>query len=191
MLVDLGPKAQPALPALVAALADPDAHVRREVLFAMAAIGPEAAAAKDAILAVLGDSDAHVATVAAYALGRIGPAAQMALPKLGQTLESTDPVLRVASAWALVHVAPDNERLGQAALPVLMQGLDNPTAAVRRGSAEGLGVLGKRARAAERQLQTAARDSDPTVRKAAITALERMGAVIDSPVPRAQRLQKR
>ncbi len=191
MLAELGPKAEAAVPELATALADRDSEVRREVLFALAAIGPEASEAQNAILAALHDPDARVATVAAYALGRIGPPAKQAEASLRQTLESSDPILRVASAWALVHIAPGDERLGQLALPVLMQGLDNPNIAVRRGAAEGLGVLGKRARQAERQLQAAARDSDPTVRKAAITALERMGAVIDAPVPRAQQLPRR
>ena len=184
MLVALGPKAQAALPALAGALADKNPEVKREVLFALAAIGPEAAQAQSQIVAALDDSDPRVATVAAYALGRIGPAAQLAVPKLSKSLEASDPILRVASAYALVHIAPTNERLGKAALPVLMQGLENPIVAVRRGSAEGLGVLGKRAREAEKLLQTAARDSDPTVRKAALAALEQMGAVVDDPAPR-------
>jgi HEAT repeat protein len=90
--------------------------------------------------------------------------------------------VRVASAFALVHVAPNNEPLARSAVPVLVQGLASPVAAARRGAAEALGEVGKSARAAaEKSLKGATTDSDETVRKAALAALEKMGVVVDVP----------
>ncbi len=189
----LGPKAgKTAAAALTHALADQDAEVRREVLFALAELGPEAAGAKAEILKQLGDADPRVAAVAAYALGSLGEAGASAAPQLRKTLEAKDPVLRVASAWALVHVSARPEQVASITTAVLVQGLKQENPAVRRGSAEALGRLGKVARsAAEAALKAAAHDSDETVRHAALKALESMGVVVDSPVKSSAPANKR
>ena len=181
MLAKLGAKAHAAVPALTEALGDNDPEIRREVLLALATIGPEAVPAQNAIVSALNDPETRVRAVAAYALGRIGPAAANAVPQLRGQLESSDPVVRVASAYALVHIAPGNDQTARQALPQLIQGLENPNVAVRRGSAEALGLLGKKALEAEKPLRAAAHDPDSSVRKAAVAALERMGIVVDTP----------
>jgi HEAT repeat protein len=192
LLAQLGPKAGVAAPALAAALGDPNPEVRREALFALASMGPEAAPALAAITQALDDPEMRVRAIAAYALGRIGEGAHGAIPKLRTELQSSDPVVRVAAAWALVHVSPDASQVASDVLPVLTQGLKNNVVAVRRGSAEALGHLGKGARAAEGALKVAARDEDETVRKAALAALEQLGAVQDSPVrPQSVPIRKR
>ncbi len=94
----LGVKAAGAVPALTAALADKDAEVRSEVLFALAAMGPDAAAAQGAILKLLDDPEPRVRAIAAYSLGRIGENAKVAIPQLKKELQSSDAVLRVSSA---------------------------------------------------------------------------------------------
>ncbi len=75
---------------------------------------------------------------------------------------------------------------------MLVQGLKSPVAAARRGAAEGLGVIGKPARsAAEGALKAALDDSDATVRREALKALERMGVIVDkNPVPAKPLRQK-
>ena len=184
LIAYLGPKAKAAVPALSAALSDQDPEVRRELLFALAAIGPDSAPAFAALQKALDDSEPRNRAIAAYALGRIGPPAKAALPKLQVELSSADPLIRVASAYALVHVLPGNEAIAKAALPVLVQGLQNPVAAARRGAAEALAQIGKPARtAAEGALRAATHDPDESVRKAALEALERMGAVVDGVRP--------
>ena len=185
LIARLGAKASAAIPALTAALGDANPEVRREVLFALASMGADAAPAQAAVVKALGDPEVRVRAIAAYALGSIGAAAQGAAPKLRTELESTDPVVRVASAWALVHVSPKSDQIAPEVLPVLMQGLRNENTAVRRGSADALGRLGKAGRTAEGGLRAAARDPDESVRKAALAALERMGAVLDSPLKRS------
>jgi HEAT repeat protein len=186
----LGPKAAPAVDALSAAIADKDPEVRREVLLALASLGEAAAPAQTAIAKALDDPEPRVRAIAAYAEGRIGPKAQAEVPRLRREMESADPVVRVASAWALVHIAPNDKQLTASALPVLIQGLKSEVPPVRRGSAEALGRLGKAARSAASALQVASRDSDETVAKAALAALEQVGGIDTSP-PRAKAIPKR
>jgi HEAT repeat protein len=191
IILHLGPKAAVAAEALGQALVDKDAEVRSELLFALASLGAAAEPAQAAIVKTLDDPDPRVQAVAAYALGNIGTKAAEAAPRLRKDLESPEPLVRVASAWALVHVAPVDKQLATVTMPVLLQGLKNENVAVRRGSAEGLGVLGTHARAAIPALRAAARDTDPSVAKAATEALDRVGGLIDTPrqAP-AKRLQR-
>lgn len=191
MVGRLGAKGAKAVGPLTAALSDKEPEVRREVLLALATIGPDAAPAKDEILKLLADPEPRVAAVAAFALGSIGPSvASSAMVPLRKSLESSDPVVRVASAWALVHISAKPEQVASLTIPILVQGLKSEAPAVRRGSAEALGRLGKLARtAAEAALRAAAKDSDETVRHAALRALESMGAVVDAPT--AQPVKKK
>jgi HEAT repeat protein len=180
LITHLGPTAKATIPALVQAANDADPLVRREVLFALASMGADAASATDTVRAALADAEPRNAAVAAYALGRIGPAAKAAIPKLQTELTSADPLVRVASAYALVNVAPGNQKIIEASLPVLVQGLSHELPAARRGAAEALGAIGKPARSlGEGPLRKAAQDTDPTVRVAALEALERLGVVVD------------
>jgi HEAT repeat protein len=82
LIARVGPQASAATGALVAALCDKDAEVRREVLFALASMGDKAVPAQAAIASALQDPEVRVRTIATYALGRIGPPAKTALPQL-------------------------------------------------------------------------------------------------------------
>jgi HEAT repeat protein len=192
LIGQMGPKAAPALDALVSALGDKDPEVRREVLFALASLGESAAPAEGAIAKALDDPEPRVRAIAAYAEGRIGPKAQAEVPKLRQEMQSADPIVRVSSAWALVHIAPNDTQLTASALPVLMQGLKSDVPAVRRGSAEALGKLGKSAKSAASALQVASKDSDESVAKAALAALEQVGGIDTRPAqPKAKAIPRR
>jgi HEAT repeat protein len=175
VLGQLGPKGQAAAPALLAALNDEDPEVRREVLFALGAIGPATSTSLDPVVKQLDDTEPRVCAAAAYALGRMGSAAHVAVPKLRAAMQASDPLLRIISAWALVHIAPQDPK-ARDAVPLLIQGLQNASPAVRHGAAEGLGILGPLAAAAKAPLeQVAAGDSEEPVRKAAAHALELIG----------------
>jgi HEAT repeat protein len=187
LIGQLGDKAAAAVPALSAALSDPNPEARREVLLAFAGIGAEASSAQAVVLKALNDPEPRVRHAAAYAVGRMGERAKGAAPQLRAELESSDPVLRVASAWALVHVSARPDQVASVVLPILIHGLRNENSAVRRGSAEALGRLGKAGLGAEAALKSAARDPDESVRKNALEALEKMGAVLDAPVPATKR----
>ncbi|MGD9720337.1 MAG: HEAT repeat domain-containing protein [Pirellulales bacterium] len=179
LLGRLGPQAEPAVPALLTALKDQDATVRREVLYALGNIVADKGPVDPAIVAALGDGDVAVQATAAYALGRAGTSAQAALPQLRASLEAEDPLLRVVSAWALLHVAPKDKSLPAQVLPVLMQGVKSENAMVRRGAAQALGMCGSAASPAEPALRALTRDPDDAVRTAALEALEKLGVVVD------------
>jgi HEAT repeat protein len=191
LLERLGPKASAAVPGLLAAVGDKSADVRREALYALGAILAGKGPADPVIIAALDDHDSQVRATAAYALGRIGPAARDAAGKLRPLLESEEPLVRVVSAWALVHITPQDDELTRKAVPILIQGLKSETVAVRRGSAHALGKLGPKARDAAGALTDASRDSDETVRAAALAALEQLGVIQDKAPARPRRLKQR
>jgi hypothetical protein len=70
-LLQLGPKAEPALPALVEALSDRDEGVRMLAATALGAIGPRAAGAVEALRKTLNDPDPDVSAAARLALEQI------------------------------------------------------------------------------------------------------------------------
>ncbi len=82
-----------AVPALVAALSDPDADVREHAADALGHLGPDAEASADALAALAGDPAARVRLAAAAALGQLGPVADAALERLA----TTDPDPKVAA----------------------------------------------------------------------------------------------
>jgi HEAT repeat protein len=102
-LARLGPRASPALPALLETLADEDWEVRMESCWTLAAIGPSARTAQDALLRTLRDPDPQVRAAAAWGLAQIGAGPEVAGP-LRALLD--DPVrdVRTAAADALRRV---------------------------------------------------------------------------------------
>lgn len=66
---------QAGVPALVAALSDPDAAVREHAADALGHLGPDADAAVDALVVATSDADVTVRTTALSALGQLGEAA--------------------------------------------------------------------------------------------------------------------
>jgi HEAT repeats len=78
---------EPAVPALVGALSDPEVNVRVQAARALARIGPPAKAAVLALTKALDDPDAGVRQNAARALGQIGPDARDAVPELIRSLK--------------------------------------------------------------------------------------------------------
>jgi HEAT repeat protein len=77
----------PALPALVATLRDPDHSVRAQAARALARMGPKAASAVPELIIALDDSNEEVRQGAARALGQIGADAEKAVPALIKALK--------------------------------------------------------------------------------------------------------
>lgn len=171
----IGPKAKPAVPALIEALQDDNAATRNEVLFALAAIGPEAQAAATAVIRALNDEDAKVRYGACYALGKMGPPAIDAKAALQKCLDSDDEFLAMASAWALAQIAPACPVTARKSVPLLVKALGDSEAITRVHAAETLGFLGPQAKSAVPALKTASKDRDEAVRAAASAALEQIG----------------
>jgi HEAT repeat protein len=86
-------------------------------------------------------------------------------------LKDADPNVRMAAAYALGKLG----HAAAAAVPALVTALDDPKKDVRYAAAYSLPALGPEATSAWTALQkTAARDQDPTVRKEATKALNKI-----------------
>ena len=105
----MGPKAKPAIPALIRALQDDDnAVVRRNAAYALRiAEGDRNAVA--ALVKALQDKDVNVRTFATIALGQIGQGNQAAAVALIKALADKDPDVRLCSALALAQIGQGNQ----------------------------------------------------------------------------------
>jgi HEAT repeat protein len=77
----------PAVPALIDTLHDPDQSIRAHAAQALARMGPKAAPAVPELILALDDPDREVRQGAARALGQIGPDAEEAVPALIKALK--------------------------------------------------------------------------------------------------------
>lgn len=117
----IGPEARAAVPALEAALEDPDGNIRTSTGLALWRIAHSELALK-ALSGELHDPDQNTRFDAAMALGEIGPAAQSAVPALIEALKN-DPSIRSITAKALAQIGP----AAKAAVPALVEVFENDT----------------------------------------------------------------
>lgn len=198
----LGPAAEPAVPALIAALADPRSVVRAKAVWALGAVGRQPYLAVPALITTL-KNDASISWRAADALGAFGPAAAPAVPHLMTALESPNPSLRWRAAQALEKVGESADRAvaalvtasadGQTnvrlaalhslaqlrsspevVLPAFERALADPDPRVRAQAARALGQIGPMARPALDALRKALHDADTAVGTAARKAVARI-----------------
>ena len=90
-LVDMGPKARAASPALIAALGDADEEVRQRAGQALVAIGP---ASYSDVVRALHDRNPVVRAGTASVLGKSGSAARLAMADLIELLRDADGSVR-------------------------------------------------------------------------------------------------
>lgn len=102
LLTLLGPRAAPAVPAMVAQL---KTDRREEALSALAAVGPAAAEAVPELIKLLDDGQCETTTAAV--LGRIGPGAGEAVGKLRELRTRGYMPAERAARLALQRIAPD------------------------------------------------------------------------------------
>lgn len=170
------PFARPARPPTARAVATlgprlrgPHTATRRGVAAVLAsAAGPEAAPLMPLLTEALQDEDAEVRRDVAWAFCRVGEAVGGALTMLRLRVDDEDLQVRRASAAALAWVAgPEAADV----LPVLSEGLADPSPESRRGTAWALQGLGSEARPAYPDLIRLLADADPTVRHTAAATL--------------------
>lgn len=185
LLYRLGPEAAEAVPALTEALQEPvedanDAVFRVETQMALAAIGPAAAPAVQELIKSLDFDDSDIRGTACYALGKIGPDAAVAVDPLRECLLHLDPTELGPVWWALLQISPGDQEIVKAVTPRLIAALDQPFALVRAEAAAALGELGEDALPALPRLKELQEDPDPIVREAAVQAVQKLEADIDS-----------
>ncbi len=78
----IGPVTNDVVPALIAALEDPDNYLRKTAAEALGEIGPAAKDAVPSLIAALKDPNVKVRREVVWALGKIGPSAKAAIPSL-------------------------------------------------------------------------------------------------------------
>ena len=107
-IIEVGPPAKDAVPALIEILNSGDVESRRLAARACAAIGPEARDAIAALIDRLKDEQIAVQREAAKAFGAIGPASKSAIPKLLDALKAThDRRLKQYLAESLRKIDPE------------------------------------------------------------------------------------
>jgi HEAT repeat protein len=128
------------------------------------------------LLKSLKHSDPEVRRSAAAALETFGAEAKCAVPILQQSLNDPDLTIQVTAARTL-------GRIGVAAIPALLQGLNHTARQVRREATWALTRLGPAAEAAVPALASALRDSDLKVCMGAAQALGAIGAEAETAIP--------
>lgn len=162
-----------AISVLAEALADPDEFVGGTAADHLGGIGPEAKPAVPALIRALDDKRFVIRGSAANALGKIGAGAKDAIPAL---LHAPGPVGPGSTTFAIPAAA-----VGPAAVPALIEGLNDPGDGPRRTAAEALGRIGPEARAAVPELirmSTSARATDRVVAATALWRIARDGRVV-------------
>lgn len=180
----MGPQAESAVPALIAALGqesktEDDWLFRREVQFALAAIGPQARGAVPALIASLGSKREEIRASACFALGRIGPGAVAAVSNLRNMDQDESHMVRLAALFALVKIQRERPALARRVVPELLKALGSDDERYRAGAALALGELsgqlGELGKRAVPRLKQLLKDESPLVREVAAGALEKLG----------------
>lgn len=107
----------------IKSLDSPDAGVRRDALFALAAINEPAVRAVPRIAQImLEDPDANFRTVAANVLANMAPTSRSAATQLGQALQDRELAVRMGAAVALFRL----KEHARPALPAMLRALKDP-----------------------------------------------------------------
>jgi HEAT repeat protein len=159
-----GPKAKPAAPKLIEALASQDAQVRVLAANALRQIGTEAVPSLEKALS---RPDSRLRQTAAAVLSEIGPAAENAIPALTRALRDPDVQVRVQAAQSRWEVEHDADKV----IAQLLEGLEENDVTLRRSSARLLVEIGRLPERIVPALRTAMKDSDSIVRVSAAACL--------------------
>lgn len=136
MLQELGPAAQPAVPAIIGALNSPAPPSPSYLVNSLAAIGEKAAPAVPTLIGLL-DTEG-ISGNAIFALSQIGPPAAAAVPALLKKFKATDGDGRLECLGALVPIAPNTPEL----VPQVMALLTATNSEDRSVGARMLGDMG-------------------------------------------------
>jgi len=165
-----GSYSKTAVPALMAALKDPDASVRAAVVDAFGRIGADAKSTSNEIIPLLKDTDVGVRTAAIFALGRIQPedSTPAAVALIPLVTGEKDPELRKMAITSLCFLSDRSNSVVQS----IAAGLKDENTSVRQRTAQVMRRLDGSVKTVEAELSTAIRnDTDDSVRSYAIRTL--------------------
>lgn len=167
VLLQAGPAARPALPAVRELLKDPQVTVRFRAALAVWKIDGDATLVVPVLTDIIqDDANYNLRVRAVHTLGQFHGGAEAVAPVLVKFLNDKDDVFRSEVTTAL-------ELRGTAAIPALLKGAE-PGSPVRRQAIDLLGQLGARAADTVPTLTIALKDDDPKTRTAAAVALWRV-----------------
>lgn len=140
-LAELGPKAAPAVPDLIALLDDGDNIVRHDCSYALGMIGP---AAVPGLIESLDHPSAEARGLACESLERIGPAAAAAIPRLVELLAGGKETEAYPRAWAALALGKIDSA-GEQALPALIAALEDKDSSVWFRTIQAIDAIGRNA----------------------------------------------
>jgi HEAT repeat protein len=175
VLSELGPAAKDALPELKPVLEHPDPEVRLQALLTLGEIGSASSTLiPDIAKALRTDEFGGVRYAAAYALGKIGTEGDAAAA-LEEAVGSDDAFLKMTAAWALARNNPDDRKMVERAVRLIVDAFKSDDIHLRRAAAKAAvdfdisrDVLGP-------LLVEALADKDPLVVRNAVETLAQLG----------------
>jgi HEAT repeat protein len=214
VLLELGPVAKFAIPALHEALQDKVPRVRVKVAEALWRIErPPVRVLLPVLLDGLKEKEVPVRINALAVLGRMGSGAKAAAPEIIKALQDKDEDVRLEAVLALGEMGSaaksaipallavlksDELRLlepavsvtlgniGSSAVSALKKALADKDVRLRRTGAFALGLIGPKAKSATAELSAALADREPDVRALAARALGRVGSAAQSALPKLE-----
>ncbi|MEK6408414.1 MAG: HEAT repeat domain-containing protein [Acidobacteriota bacterium] len=178
------------VPALIEALKDSDAPVRKAAAGALGVMRPQTKDAADALIAALKDPDSATRSSASQALVYVilysssdSPFEQTAVPALIVVLRGEDMGARDAAASILDAAGSSIGPREKEAVPALIEAVKYRDEFVRIRAFNRLALLGPDGKAALPAVIEALKDQDAGVRKAAADALGRLGPDAKMAIP--------
>ena len=186
-LVNIGPHGKTAIPSLIEATVAKDPDIRALAAEALGRMTPESKAAYPFLVKLLEDESTLVRTKVVAALGFMGPDA---VPLLLAAMEDKERNVRLEAGKALARIKPPVQefkkllqgpwgeevlhvlgQIGPAAVPLLIDAMEDKEWSVRFGATRQLGELGKESASAIPRLLRLTKDEDRFLRKNAAQAI--------------------
>lgn len=172
-LVEIGPAAKTAIPALIKSAASTNSDVRAFAVYTLGRMALEPELVDPVLINALHDPDREVRYNAAFGLGALafmGGDGKPAIPALMATLKDSYGTARAAAAMALGHIHAEPRLVA----PALIESLHDPSEFVRAQAAAALGEYGTNALPELPGLSLSLSDTNADVRTAVTNALRKI-----------------